>query len=164
MWGHQVSEICWFIVSVSCLFCLCCEFVLLVLVQWLYFNVTKHWVLSFAEEEEEQPGMWVMQYYCWNWFSVEFCTNDMVLLMLGFFCRSNHSIEISRWVKLFLKLMYDLLSCVYAIVVVCFSLCVLCVFFLVRRRGRRRGRWSSGSSGGHTLQGSLLGKGGGTSG
>ena len=27
---------------------------------------------------------------------VEFCTNDMVLLMFGFFCRSSHPIEISR--------------------------------------------------------------------
>ena len=27
---------------------------------------------------------------------VEFCTNGMVLLMFGFFCRSSHPIEISR--------------------------------------------------------------------
>ena len=91
-------------------------------------------------------GMQVMQHYYWSWFSVEFfffffCTKGMVSLMFDFFCRSDHPIDISRWVKLLVKLTYDLPSCVCGILVV--LLCVLCVF-LVRRRRKRVGGGSSG--------------------
>ena len=92
-------------------------------------SVIKHWVLSFAEEEEAELGTWVMQYYCWSWFSVEFCTNGMVSLMFDFFCRSDYPIDISRWVKLFVKLTYDLLSCVCGILVVCFHYVFFVWFF-----------------------------------
>ena len=101
--------------------------------------------------------MWVMQCYCWSWFSVEFCNNGVVSLMFDFSCRSDHPIDISRWVKLFVKLTYDLPACIYVIVVVCFHY-VFFVCFLVRRRRRRRGRGSSSDGSGCTSWGSQLGR------
>ena len=61
-----------------------------------------------------------MQSYYWSLFCfvhVEFCTNGMVFVMFGFFCRSGNLIEVSRWVKLCVSL------CVtFGYVKVCYSM------------------------------------------
>ena len=93
---HQISGICWLTVCFVCV-AICFGHVMLM----LYYIVIKQQVLIFLQRRKgrnwecEWCGLFVEIYFV----CVEFCTNDMVLLMFGFFRRSGHPIEISRWVS-----------------------------------------------------------------
>ena len=88
-------------------FCLCCN---------LFWSCSAYVVLygdktvsvnllHRRRRNQECESCWNLLCLCW------ICTNGMVLVMFGFFCRSGNPINISRWVKLCVNLTCDICIC-----------------------------------------------------
>ena len=151
---HQVSETCWFFMSVNhvfcfvlqmlivvcLLFCLWCKFVLFVVCWWLHLIVIKHWVLSFVEEEEAELRMWVIQYYCWNWLLN--CGTHGVVLLIFSFSFVDPVIQLKsagEWIYLW----NWCVNCYYVYMYV-FIVCSLCVSSQEEDNGKEKEVWGWG--------------------
>ena len=149
----QVSEISWLTVCFVCV-AFCFDHVMLM----SYCMVIKQWVLIYCRGRGWTRNMShavLLLKFCF--VHVEFCTNGMVFVIFGFFCRSGNPIEVSRWVKLCVNL------CVtfgYVKVLVCFF-SLHSYMFLVR--GRRMKRHPLEESGGSRSLPRVLGRGSGNS-
>ena len=89
-------------------FCLCYKCFDCVMLMF-YCMVQKQWVLIYCRGKGGTRNVshvvLLLEFvlFCFVLF-IFFCTNGMVILMFGFFCRSSNPIEVGRWVNLCVNL------------------------------------------------------------
>ena len=108
-WEREEGEASKWDKLINHVFCLCYKCFDRVMLM-SYCMVLKQWVLIYCREKggtgNVSHAVLLLEFVLFCFVHVEFCTNGVVFLMFGLFCRSSNPVEVSRWVNLCFTLAY----------------------------------------------------------